>query len=287
MMNYKVGVLISLCVTSSLASAQSSTSPSTVVFNGRPALQVERLGRETVTDAPVTAQFKTRMVQELADGNTIVREHTSTMWRDSHGRVRREVEAAQPTSRYMATPVAPITISDPVAGHSLVLIPGSRVALKHSGPRTPRSGTTTFTIVDGQSTLSATTAGSAAPASAPIGSLSASVSLSPQPADNTVFEDLGEKEMQGVRVHGTRQVTTIPAGAIGNSLPIVMTRENWFSERLQVVIRSEYSDPRTGSVSYEATILSTQDPDPTLFVVPDGYTLQDGPFVTPLIPARE
>ena len=46
-------------------------------------------------------------------------------------------------------------------------------------------------------------------------------------------EDLGEQVIEGVTAKGTRTTTVIPAGAIGNELPITVTSEEWFSPDLQ------------------------------------------------------
>ncbi len=39
---------------------------------------------------------------------------------------------------------------------------------------------------------------------------------------------------------------TIPAGQVGNELPIQVVSESWFSAELQAVVMSKHSDPRMG-----------------------------------------
>jgi hypothetical protein len=84
-------------------------------------------------------------------------------------------------------------------------------------------------------------------------------------------EDLGDQSYEGISAHGTRTVTTIPAGAIGNERPIEITYEKWYSNELQMVVYSKQSDPRTGEQTYRLTNINRNEPDPALFQVPNGY----------------
>jgi hypothetical protein len=88
-------------------------------------------------------------------------------------------------------------------------------------------------------------------------------------------EDLGTQTIEGVRAEGTRSTVTLPAGAMGNERPIVVTDERWFAPELGVVVSSRHSDPRLGTTSYRLTNLRRADPDAALFRVPDGYTVKD------------
>ena len=45
---------------------------------------------------------------------------------------------------------------------------------------------------------------------------------------DTKTEDLGTQNIEGIMCEGTRHVTTIPAGAIGNDRPIEVTYERWY-----------------------------------------------------------
>ena len=42
---------------------------------------------------------------------------------------------------------------------------------------------------------------------------------------------------------------TIPAGQVGNELPIQVVSESWFSAELQAVVMSKHSDPRMGETA--------------------------------------
>ena len=89
-------------------------------------------------------------------------------------------------------------------------------------------------------------------------------------------EDLGEQNIEGVSAHGTRTITTIPAGAIGNERPIEIMYEKWFSNELQMVVYSKQSDPRTGEQTYRLTNINRSEPDPSLFQLPTGYKVVSG-----------
>jgi hypothetical protein len=87
----------------------------------------------------------------------------------------------------------------------------------------------------------------------------------------TRTEDLGVQSIEGVEATGTRTVTTIPAGDIGNERPIEIVYEKWYSKELQLVVMSKHSDPRFGEQTYRLTNIVRSEPDPSLFEVPSGY----------------
>ena len=90
-------------------------------------------------------------------------------------------------------------------------------------------------------------------------------------------EQLGVQNIEGVDAEGTRTVTTIPAGDIGNERPIEIVYERWYSRELQMVVMSKQSDPRFGEQTYRITNLVRSEPDPSLFAVPTGYRVVSEP----------
>jgi hypothetical protein len=87
-------------------------------------------------------------------------------------------------------------------------------------------------------------------------------------------ESLGTKNFDGVEAEGTRNVTTIPAGAIGNERPIEIVYEKWYSKDLQLIVYSRHSDPRYGDQVYKLINISRNEPDPSVFAVPGDYKVQ-------------
>jgi hypothetical protein len=80
--------------------------------------------------------------------------------------------------------------------------------------------------------------------------------------------------LEGVRAQGTRETRSIAAGKIGNERPIEIVSETWYSPDLQMVVESRHSDPRVGETIYRLTNIALAEPDPSLFQVPAGYTVQ-------------
>lgn len=87
--------------------------------------------------------------------------------------------------------------------------------------------------------------------------------------------DLGTKEIAGVKAEGKMRSYEIPAGAIGNEKPIVVTDESWFSPELQVTVYKKHSDPRSGEQVYRLENLRRAEPAGELFAAPAGYTITD------------
>jgi hypothetical protein len=87
---------------------------------------------------------------------------------------------------------------------------------------------------------------------------------------------LGTQTVNGVQAEGTRVTHTIPAGAIGNANPIVITNERWYSSELQTVVMIKRSDPRMGTTTFQLTNIQRQEPDASLFQVPSDYMVKQG-----------
>ena len=88
-------------------------------------------------------------------------------------------------------------------------------------------------------------------------------------------QPLGVQDIEGLRTEGTRTTTTVPAGAIGNQLPIETVVERWVSPELQVVVLTRRSDPRFGDTVYRLTNIVRAEPPPDLFEVPPDYRIED------------
>jgi hypothetical protein len=110
---------------------------------GFAAPQVEFISHEfnfdgkVVKDAPYSADAVTETIQTLADGNRIVRNSSSKIYRDSAGRTRRE-QAMKVVGPWAVSGEAPvmITINDPVSGVFYNLNSSSKTAHKMTAFRT-------------------------------------------------------------------------------------------------------------------------------------------------------
>jgi hypothetical protein len=212
-----------------------------------------RMGmQKTVKGAPYSAQAVSQYTQTLADGSHIQRSTTSSVARDSEGRVRREESiGAVALAGSTAAPKA-VFIHDPVGGSSYVLDPASKTA-HVSQPRnfTMNSDATGANEVHQRTEHARSSA-------------------------QVKTEELGTQTMDGLTVQGTRITRTIAAGQIGNEHQLQVVTERWYSADLQTTVMSTTNDPRTGVSTYKLTSVNRAEPDASLFQVPTDYKLTQG-----------
>jgi hypothetical protein len=228
-----------------------------------------------VKNAPYQADQITESTQTLGDGTRIHNEHRVTIYRDSQGRVRRELPEE-------------ISIMDPNSGVSYTLNTKSMTARKMqvsvSINGNSDSGVVAFQTltVTGASTMAGGRGGDdvrmAFAKTVLDGAEAATVSLNGQTVTVTPDkESLGTQTMEGVSAKGERQTRTMEAGAIGNDRPIQIVSEHWYSPDLQMDVMTRHSDPRTGEEITRLININRAEPDPSLFQVPAGYQIVEGP----------
>ena len=81
--------------------------------------------------------------------------------------------------------------------------------------------------------------------------------------------------VNGVLAKGSRVTETIPVGALGNNREIKIVNERWYSDDLQILVKSVNNDPRFGVNLYELTNIDRSTPDPSLFMPPSDFTEVD------------
>jgi len=227
----------------------------------------------TIPGAPYSAQAVTQHVQVLADGNHITQTTTNTVARDSKGRVYRE-ESLPGLVNSNAEPPHLALIEDPVAGEHITLDSNSKTAMKMGaaqmkGAKEAASLNGVPPITGARTVFMTASSGL---------SMNMVTSISGKADDaKAAVTDLGTQTIEGVVAKGTKITHTIPAGEMGNELPIVITTETWFSPDLKVLVMSKSNDPRMGETTYRLTNLSRSEPDPTLFQIPADYTVRDQP----------
>ena len=244
-----------------------------------------------VKGAPYSADAVTETIQTLADGNRIVNRSTAKIYRDSEGRERREQSLLNlgPFTPQGNEPVRTIFISDPVAGVHYSLNVNERVAMKMPAPSFGAMPTSPPVGEPGQFNvmIHRAEADGAAPLPPPPGNGPnlmffqhaltgpATRAVGPDDADAPKIEQLGAQYIDGVQATGTRSTISIPAGRFGNERPIQISDERWFSQQLQVSVRSEHNDPRIGKTAYSLQDISLSEPSPSLFQVPADYTVKE------------
>ena len=265
----------------------------------------ESFGGKTVKGAPYSGEGVTESIQTLADGNRIVNRMTSSVYRDSEGRTRRE-QSLKGLGIFGTgeEPVKTIFINDPVARVTYTLDSRSQTAHKSvpfTFEFTQKSGGAIMGI-DGQHFEFKVAPGAAAgaggnvimtaPLHAPGPGVRMPHPIGPEGATNFVFrsksgstnevkEQLGKQMIEGVEAEGTRTTVTIPAGEIGNERAIEIVSERWYSPELQLVVMTRHSDPRFGETTYKLTNINRAEQAKSLFEVPSGYTVKEGPQFTP------
>jgi hypothetical protein len=241
-----------------------------------------------VKGAPYSAQAVTETTQTLGDGNRIVNKSAAAVYRDSEGRTRRE-QTLRAIGPFATAGEAPQTIfiNDPVAGVNYALDSRSMVARKMSPMRfefkfekpdgvKPAGGPPKTPEPDRIEVHSENMFYDAAPPPPPGAEGTGMVMLwhgGNERRGRT--ESLGKQTIEGIQAEGTRNVTTIPAGEIGNERPIEMVFERWYSPELQTVVMTRHTDPRFGETSYRLTNISRDEPARSLFEVPAGYTVKE------------
>jgi len=237
-------------------------------------------GDKTVKGAPYSADAVTETTQTLTDGNRITRKTTASLYRDSQGRTRRE-ESLGAIGPWAAAGDSPkhIFISDPVTEVSYMLDPQTHTAQKiptvkdkffATGKAGP--GTQAFMIRRGVAGGSVSTDGKGSMA---VTEGTFELPIAKGAAPDIKSDSLGKQTIEGVAAEGTRSTVTIPAGVIGNELPIQSVSERWYSPELQTIVMTKRSDPRFGDTVYRLTNIQRTEQPSSFFEVPSDYSVKD------------
>lgn len=208
-------------------------------------------GGKVVKGAPFSALAVSESTQTLPDGNHIHHTTQTALYRDSEGRLRRDVTlpAIGPLT---ASQIHTFTsIYDPVSGTNYVLEPETKTARKLPAPPAESKRAARHQI---------------------------DLKLEAERqrgSESFETESLPTQTINGVNAQGTRSTRTIPAGQIGNEKPITLVYEQWYSPDLQAVVMSKRSDPRFGETTYTLKNIQRQEPDASLFQVPADYTVKE------------
>lgn len=250
-----------------------------------------------VKNAPYSAQVVREHAQTLADGNQIdVRRGPMAYYRDSAGRTRQEFVDGKGELRA-------VRIDDPAAGVTWTLKPQERVAIKldrhhlvHDMPSIERRSTP-----DGQQEVIVKRVVRADAAARQHVEQDVRIQVPKAMAANgialhdmrmrmaslasafddakwsskAVTKDLGTRDFGGIKAEGRMRSYEIPAGAIGNRNPIVVSDETWTAPDLQVTVYTKHSDPRSGDVVFRLENVKREEPAAALFTVPADYTVRE------------
>jgi len=270
---YLALIVVAVLAASGAAYAQGPAGPPGPGFHRGGPMEFGRLemglDRKTVTGAPYSAQVSIQTSNTLGDGTHVNRQSTGAVYRDSQGRVRREMTlpALAALTGSAQAPHA-VILRDPVAGYSYVLRDSAKTAVRmplmagRGGKGPHAKGAVTPGGAGAQGDLAVGTG-----AGGPGGRLHAQVTK----------VSLGTQMIEGVQAEGERITRIIPAGAFGNDKATQIVVERWYSPELQTVVMMKRSDPWMGQSTYQLTNITRTEPAAALFAVPAEYTVQDRP----------
>ncbi len=203
-----------------------------------------RFGDKLVEGQPFSAETVIEDTRRLYDGSTVTKRIAGPSYRVTAGRTRREQPIEIGGFEVMNgnnKPQTLIFINDFPAKTQYFLDDENKVARKHRLDQTGRPDDMPGTPKDAKT------------------------------------ESLGSKTIEGVSVDGTRIISEIPVGHLGNDKPIQVITENWYSPELQVIVMSRHVDPLSGEHVFRLVNIKRSEPSADLFIVPAGYRIESGP----------
>ena len=253
-----------------------------------------------IKGAPYSAAATTESVQVLADGNRIVNKSSNKSYRDSEGRTRVEITpgatgAWMPDMKQFSITV----IDDPVSGDHITLNNNNKQATRFSF----KGGGAMTTGVAGAAgrtqnitTMVLRTSDDSVPPPPPplplphvMGAhvttgyaqsgtgvnVHVNAFLSSDVKVDVKKESLGKQVIEGVECTGTKESSTVPAGAVGNDRAIETVTERWYSSELQLDVMTKTTDPRFGETTYRLGNIVRAEQPRSLFEVPADYKLEE------------
>lgn len=198
-----------------------------------------------IPNNPFSGTINVERFRVEPDGTTVKLRTVRDIGRDSRGRIFNEIRSLVAASGDESPQLMSVLIYDPETRLSTTVNNSNHSFRKGTVNRPPEMVPPSF--------------------------LSASSGLNTLPQNQFAREeDLGNKVMDGLTVHGVRQSQTIPAKDGGK--PTVVTDEYWYSDDLRINLVIKHEDPRHGGVTMTVTGINRAEPDPARFEVPQGFT---------------
>ena len=193
-----------------------------------------------VTSLPLSLEQIEERTRTLPDGRSDTEVIKWTVYRDSAGRIRTETSMPGPSGESYVS----AHIVDPVAGSVVVLLVSEKLAVRN---QMPESQAQSYRVATRKERL-------------------------PKEKWAKGTEDLGTRMIDGIEAFGTR----FTPSSEGHT-PIFITQESWWSVDLQLKV-SETTTRTNGKDVAKIQNLVRGEPDPALFKIPSGYTIQEMPL---------
>lgn len=206
---------------------------------------VQSLAVPPLTNAPFTATVSTTWIRQLDDGSKVTIQNHRTIARDNMGRIYQQRRNLFPEGDPRENRISQIEISDPQTHEIYFCHPNEHSCELRSyfGPASPAPLIPAGPLDGGKAFLTR----------AP----------------------LGNDSVGGLETVGTRETTTLNAGAIGNDRSILIVKEFWYSPQLGINLIEKRQDPRVGTQTFIVSEISLGEPDAKLFEMPANFQIVD------------
>jgi hypothetical protein len=234
-----------------IAQAQTPNQAVTHAPDGGTVTLIQSIAIFPLTGAPFSAVVNTEATKTLADGSTSTMKNRRIVARDSSGRIFQQRVLFSPHGDTDPVRLRALQYQDPIRHELYDCI----VAEK-----------TCYVTKYSRSAMAEMPAG--------IGGLQVCGCASAHRPGLTITQEaLGQKTIEDVDVTGSREITTLPAGQIGNDKPEPVVKEFWYSPRLGINLVTMRFDPRSGSENFVVNHVSLNEPDPKMFEPPSTYQI--------------
>jgi hypothetical protein len=208
---------------------------------------------DSIPGFPLSASVETENISTAADGTTVVVSFRQRVFRDVRGRTRVDQDlnpVGEPPNPQLVT----IAVYDPAHKTIVDLFPDAKTAIKIplDPPRRHREQ-----------------------ACAPIPRIEPSLLGKSLPSAQPEFhlEELAPDFIDGLKLRHGRQTIKYPAHSFGNKSAYSIITDFWYSQKWQVFVQVKQTGPGKTSHTVRLRDLRREDPDPSLFLIPDGYKI--------------
>lgn len=205
---------------------------------------------DSIPGFPLSAVVETENTTTGADGSTVVVTYRQSIFRDVHGRTRVDQDlnpVGEPPNPQLVT----IAVYDPAHKTIVDLFPDAKTAIKTLlDPPKPRRQQ----------------------ACAPLPPIDPRFLAKQLPSKPPEFhlEELAPDSINGMKLRHGRQTIKYPAHSFGNKSAYSIVTHFWYSQKWQVFVRVKQTGPGKTSHTVSLRDLRRDEPDPSLFLIPDG-----------------